>query len=194
MTDSTTNTRLNRAGIPEDFNPLETGDCESAMSHWLRPGQIDFGPIGKDTCRPCSGSLSTETSNSTLHPPVLTSTCSDAGGLFVEVAKPAVSNLKALELKPARRHAHHGGILAPGGRRWEPARVAVAGETRCSPGVGDVRCRRASRGSGDPDDLRHGSYVDPFRTSVIVPAPHVPVRERSDADGGVTADGVNGFG
>ena len=72
---------------------------------------------GQAICRPCSGNLSAETSNSTLHPPVLTATCSDAGDRCVEVAKSAVSNLKAPELKLWRKQAHDGGILAPGGRR-----------------------------------------------------------------------------
>ena len=62
-----------------------------------------------------------------LDPPALTGMCPDADDPSVEAA---VSNLKAPELMLGRRHAHHGGILAPGGRRWEAARAAVAGETR----------------------------------------------------------------
>ena len=125
------------------------------------------------SCRPYSGNSSTETSNSTLGRPALGGMCCDADGPSVEAAKRAVSNLKAPELKPGRRQAHHGGILVPGGRRWEPARVAVAGETRRSAGVGDVRCRPDSRGTGGPDKLPHGNDGDPLRTSMIVPAMYV---------------------
>ena len=65
-----------------------------------------------------------------MDPPAPRGMCPDADDPAVEAVRGAVSNPKAPELKPGRRHAHHGGILAPGGRRWEPARTAVAGETR----------------------------------------------------------------
>ena len=56
--------------------------------------------------------------------------CPDAYDPYVEAAEAAVSNLKAPEFKLERRNAHNGGVLAPGGRRWEPTRAAVTGETR----------------------------------------------------------------
>ena len=100
----------------------------------------------------------------------------------MEVAKPAVSNQKALEFKLERRPAHHGGILVLGGLRWEPARVAVAGETRRSAGVGDVRCRPDSRGSGGLGELPHGNEGDPLRWSMIVPAPNVATSDKGRFD------------
>ena len=128
---------------------------------------------GQVTCRPCSGNPSTETSNSTADRTALRGTYPDADDPPVEAAEAAVSDLKAPELKPGRRPAHHGGILVLGGLRWEPARVAVAGETRRSAGVGDVRCRPDSRGSGGLGELPHGNEGDPLRSSMIVPAPNV---------------------
>ena len=85
---------------------------------------------GQVTCRPCAGKPSTETSNSTLDPPAARGMCPDADDPSVEAAEGAVSNMKAPELKPRRKQAHHGGILAPGGRSWEPERAAVPAEAR----------------------------------------------------------------
>ena len=99
--------------------------------------------------------------------------CRDADDPSVEAAESAVSDLKAPELKPGRRQARHGGILAPGGRWWERPRPAVPEETRRSPGVGDPRCRPVSPVSSDPDEAPHGKDGDPFRQPMIVPAPNV---------------------
>ena len=105
--------------------------------------------------------------------PALRGTCPDADDASVEAAEATVSNLKASEFKPGRRHAHHGRILAPGGRRMEPARVAVAGETRRCLGVRDPRCRPDSRGSRTRANYRTVAMGIAFRTSMIVPAPNV---------------------
>ena len=104
--------------------------------------------------------------------PALRGTCPDADDASVEAAEATVSNLKASEFKPGRRHAHHGRILAPGGRRMEPARVAVAGETRRCLGVRDPRCRPDSRGSRTRANYRTVAMGIAFRTSMIVPAPN----------------------
>ena len=112
--------------------------------------------------------ISAAASNSTLDSSAPRGMCPDADDPSVEAVRGAVSNPKALELKPGRRHAHHGGILAPGGRRMEPARVAVAGETRRSPGVRDPRCCPVSQGFADPDVRPLGGDGDPFRSSTIV--------------------------
>ena len=85
---------------------------------------------GQAICRPCSGNPSTETSNSTLDTPTLRGICPDADDPSVEAVRGAVRNPKAPEFKPGRRQAHHGGILAPGGRRWEPERAPVPAEAR----------------------------------------------------------------
>ena len=63
------------------------------------------------------------------------------------------------------------GSQTPGGRS-EPPRVAVAGVARRCLVVGDARCRPVSRGSGDPGEVPHGGDGDPFRQSMIVPAPN----------------------
>ena len=58
---------------------------------------------------------SIETSNFTLDLSAIRCMCPDSDDVSVEAAEAAVSAPKAPELKPGRRHAHHGGIGRVGG-------------------------------------------------------------------------------